>query len=100
MRNSVLVTAYLSYQRCLNGPVATFPDAFVDRGEVERDMLFLGLLMMKNLVKPESERAIAVLRRAQLRCIMVTGESRLSSSEQKAVEANVRARFSLQGTTF
>ncbi|CAG01724.1 unnamed protein product, partial [Tetraodon nigroviridis] len=51
----------------------------IERGEVERDMLFLGLLMMKNLVKPESERAIAVLRRAQLRCIMVTGDNILTA---------------------
>lgn len=43
-------------------------------GEVEKDMLFLGLLMMKNLVKPESAEVINILRLAQLRCIMVTGE--------------------------
>lgn len=36
-------------------------------------MLFLGLLMMKNLVKPESETVINTLREANLRCIMVTG---------------------------
>lgn len=43
-------------------------------GEVEKDMVFLGLLMMKNLVKPESAEVINILRLAQLRCIMVTGE--------------------------
>lgn len=37
-------------------------------------MLFLGLLMMKNLVKPESAKVIKTLKLAQLRCIMVTGE--------------------------
>lgn len=54
-------------------------DAFVYRGEVEKDMQFLGLLMMKNLVKPESEGVINILRRAQLRCIMVTGKSWFTS---------------------
>lgn len=38
-------------------------------------MLFLGLLMMKNLVKPQSKEVINILREAQLRCIMVTGKS-------------------------
>lgn len=37
-------------------------------------MLFLGLLMMKNLVKPESAKVINTLKLAQLRCVMVTGE--------------------------
>lgn len=42
--------------------------------EVEKNMCFLGLLMMKNLVKPQSAEVINTLRRAQLRCIMITGE--------------------------
>ena len=45
------------------------------RGEVEKDMHFLGLLMMKNLVKPESAKVIKILRLAQLRSVMVTGGS-------------------------
>lgn len=47
---------------------------FVHRGEVEKDMHFLGLLMMKNLVKPESAEVINILRKANVRSIMVTGE--------------------------
>lgn len=47
---------------------------FVHRGEVEKDMHFLGLLMMKNLVKPESAKVINILRKANIRSIMVTGE--------------------------
>lgn len=39
-------------------------------------MRFLGFLMMKNLVKPQSADVISTLRRAQLRCIMVTGTGR------------------------
>ena len=46
----------------------------VHRGEVEKDMKFLGLLMLKNLVKPESAKVINILRLAQLRSVMVTGE--------------------------
>lgn len=42
--------------------------------EVEKGLCFLGLLMMKNLVKPQSAGVINTLRQAQLRCIMVTGE--------------------------
>uniref|UniRef100_H2SUA1 ATPase cation transporting 13A2 n=1 Tax=Takifugu rubripes TaxID=31033 RepID=H2SUA1_TAKRU len=38
--------------------------------ELEKDMLFLGLLMMKNMVKPQSKEVINILRDAQLRCIM------------------------------
>uniref|UniRef100_A0A8C7I5Z5 ATPase cation transporting 13A2 n=1 Tax=Oncorhynchus kisutch TaxID=8019 RepID=A0A8C7I5Z5_ONCKI len=40
---------------------------------VERDMQFLGLLVMKNLVKPESAEVITTLRLAHLRTVMVTG---------------------------
>ncbi|CAB1427291.1 unnamed protein product [Pleuronectes platessa] len=39
----------------------------IKREEVEKDMQFLGLLMMKNLVKPDSADAINILRQAQLR---------------------------------
>lgn len=55
---------------------------FFHRGEVEKDMLFLGLLMMKNLVKPESAEVINILKQAQLRCIMVTGESCFVTAEE------------------
>lgn len=50
-----------------------------ERGEVETDMRFLGFLMMKNLVKPQSADVISTLRRAQLRCIMVTGDNILTA---------------------
>uniref|UniRef100_A0A3Q3X418 Cation-transporting P-type ATPase N-terminal domain-containing protein n=1 Tax=Mola mola TaxID=94237 RepID=A0A3Q3X418_MOLML len=51
----------------------------IEREEVEKDMLFLGLLMMKNLVKPETAKVINVLKRAQLRCIMITGDNILTA---------------------
>ncbi|XP_035511838.1 cation-transporting ATPase 13A2 [Morone saxatilis] len=51
----------------------------IERGEVEKDMQFLGLLMMKNLVKPESAKVINVLRLANLRSVMVTGDNILTA---------------------
>ncbi|KAM9351292.1 polyamine-transporting ATPase 13A2 isoform 2-T2 [Symphorus nematophorus] len=51
----------------------------IERGEVEKDMQFLGLLMMKNLVKPESPKVINILRLAALRSIMVTGDNILTA---------------------
>uniref|UniRef100_A0AAQ5ZT40 Cation-transporting P-type ATPase N-terminal domain-containing protein n=1 Tax=Amphiprion ocellaris TaxID=80972 RepID=A0AAQ5ZT40_AMPOC len=53
--------------------------ASVHRGEVERDMQFLGLLMMKNLVKPESAKVINILRLAHIRTVMVTGDNVLTA---------------------
>uniref|UniRef100_A0AAX7VJ02 Cation-transporting P-type ATPase N-terminal domain-containing protein n=1 Tax=Astatotilapia calliptera TaxID=8154 RepID=A0AAX7VJ02_ASTCA len=47
--------------------------------EVEKDMHFLGLLMMKNLVKPESAKVINILRKANVRSIMVTGDNVLTA---------------------
>lgn len=51
----------------------------IERGEVEKDMHFLGLLMMKNLVKPESPIVINMLRLANIRTIMVTGDNILTA---------------------
>ncbi|XP_023120279.1 cation-transporting ATPase 13A2 isoform X3 [Amphiprion ocellaris] len=51
----------------------------IERGEVERDMQFLGLLMMKNLVKPESAKVINILRLAHIRTVMVTGDNVLTA---------------------
>ncbi|KAM9343527.1 polyamine-transporting ATPase 13A2 isoform 2-T2 [Pholidichthys leucotaenia] len=51
----------------------------IERGEVEKDMHFLGLLMMKNLVKPESPKVINTLRVAHIRSVMVTGDNLLTA---------------------
>ncbi|XP_040913739.1 cation-transporting ATPase 13A2 isoform X2 [Toxotes jaculatrix] len=51
----------------------------IERGEVEKDMQFLGFLMMKNLVKPESAKVINILRLAHLRTVMVTGDNILTA---------------------
>ncbi|XP_047235838.1 polyamine-transporting ATPase 13A2-like isoform X1 [Girardinichthys multiradiatus] len=52
---------------------------FVCRGEVEKEMQFLGLLMMKNLVKPESAEVINILTLAHIRSVMVTGDNILTA---------------------
>uniref|UniRef100_UPI0037E924A7 polyamine-transporting ATPase 13A2 isoform X1 n=2 Tax=Semicossyphus pulcher TaxID=241346 RepID=UPI0037E924A7 len=72
----------------------------IERGEVERDMQFLGFLIMKNLVKPESPEVINILRLANLRSIMVTGDNILTAvnvakccgmvgSDEKVIFVNV-----------
>ncbi|XP_015243066.1 PREDICTED: probable cation-transporting ATPase 13A2 isoform X1 [Cyprinodon variegatus] len=51
----------------------------IERGEVEKEMQFLGLLMMKNLVKPESPEVISTLTLAHIRSVMVTGDNILTA---------------------
>uniref|UniRef100_A0A673MHK4 Probable cation-transporting ATPase 13A2 n=1 Tax=Sinocyclocheilus rhinocerous TaxID=307959 RepID=A0A673MHK4_9TELE len=51
----------------------------VERVKVEKDMNFLGLLVMKNQVKPESAEVIRTLKLAQLRPVMVTGDNILTA---------------------
>ncbi|CAK6955037.1 cation-transporting ATPase 13A2 isoform X2 [Scomber scombrus] len=51
----------------------------IEREAVEKDMQFLGFLMMKNLVKPQSATVIGILTRAQLRSVMVTGDNILTA---------------------
>uniref|UniRef100_A0A8C1EDR0 ATPase cation transporting 13A2 n=1 Tax=Cyprinus carpio carpio TaxID=630221 RepID=A0A8C1EDR0_CYPCA len=47
--------------------------------ERSKDMNFLGLLVMKNQVKPESAEVIRTLKLAQLRPVMVTGDNILTA---------------------
>ncbi|XP_054631130.1 cation-transporting ATPase 13A2 isoform X2 [Dunckerocampus dactyliophorus] len=68
----VLALAYKPMDKCAN--LST-----IERGEVEQDMFFLGLLMMKNLVKPESSKVIKMLKTAMLRTVMVTGDNILTA---------------------
>ncbi|VDP90066.1 unnamed protein product [Echinostoma caproni] len=49
------------------------------RERVEQDLLFLGLLVMENRLKPESASIIQVLRNANIRPIMVTGDNMLTA---------------------
>jgi magnesium-transporting ATPase (P-type) len=41
--------------------------------DVEKDLQFLGLLVMENRLKPETTKVIQLLRKASIRTVMVTG---------------------------
>ncbi|TPP56645.1 putative cation-transporting atpase worm [Fasciola gigantica] len=51
----------------------------IQRERVEQDLLFLGLLVMENRLKPESASVIQVLRNANVRPVMVTGDNMLTA---------------------
>uniref|UniRef100_A0A8C9VTD2 ATPase cation transporting 13A2 n=1 Tax=Scleropages formosus TaxID=113540 RepID=A0A8C9VTD2_SCLFO len=51
----------------------------IERGTVESSLRFLGLLVMKNQVKPESAGVIGTLKQAHLRTVMVTGDNILTA---------------------
>ncbi|NXT48174.1 AT132 ATPase, partial [Pluvianellus socialis] len=55
--------------------VATFEEALqLPRDSVESSLTFLGFLVMKNVLKPESAPVIHLLRNANIRPVMVTGD--------------------------
>ncbi|XP_035227612.1 probable cation-transporting ATPase 13A3 [Stegodyphus dumicola] len=47
----------------------------IKRDQVEKDLTFLGLLIMQNTLKPETTPVIKVLQDAKIRCVMVTGDN-------------------------
>ena len=49
------------------------------RETVERDLAFLGFLIMKNTLKPETTPVIKELKEASVRCVMVTGDNLLTA---------------------
>ncbi|XP_061113654.1 cation-transporting ATPase 13A2 isoform X2 [Conger conger] len=51
----------------------------MERGALESELQLLGLLVMRNLVKPESADVISTLRQAQIRTVMVTGDNILTA---------------------
>uniref|UniRef100_A0A5K4F7Z7 Cation-transporting ATPase 13A3 n=1 Tax=Schistosoma mansoni TaxID=6183 RepID=A0A5K4F7Z7_SCHMA len=51
----------------------------MSRDRVEHNLLFLGLLVMENRLKPESGPVIKTLRQANIRPVMVTGDHILTS---------------------
>ncbi|XP_063997389.1 polyamine-transporting ATPase 13A2 isoform X1 [Pogoniulus pusillus] len=55
--------------------VTTFEEALqLPRDSVEINLTFLGFLVMKNVLKPESAPVIGLLRNANIRPVMVTGD--------------------------
>ncbi|NXP64436.1 AT132 ATPase, partial [Chloropsis cyanopogon] len=62
------------------GTVATFEEALqLPRDSVESGLSLLGLLVMKNVLKPESAPVIQLLRSANIRPVMVTGDNMLTA---------------------
>ncbi|CAH8871419.1 unnamed protein product [Trichobilharzia szidati] len=51
----------------------------LSRDRVENNLLFLGFLVMENRLKPESGPVIKILRQANIRPVMVTGDHMLTS---------------------
>ncbi|XP_022343828.2 polyamine-transporting ATPase 13A3-like isoform X2 [Crassostrea virginica] len=51
----------------------------IPREQVEKNLNFLGLLVMENKLKPETTPVINELKEANIRCIMVTGDNILTA---------------------
>ncbi|XP_053308201.1 polyamine-transporting ATPase 13A2 [Spea bombifrons] len=51
----------------------------ISRESAERDLVFLGFLVMKNVLKPETSPVIYELRKANIRTVMVTGDNMLTA---------------------
>ncbi|XP_069598015.1 polyamine-transporting ATPase 13A2 isoform X3 [Ranitomeya imitator] len=60
--------------------VRTFEEAqSITRDLAERDLIFSGFLVMKNVLKPETAPVIYSLRNAEIRTVMVTGDNMLTA---------------------
>ncbi|NXK00593.1 AT132 ATPase, partial [Corythaixoides concolor] len=60
--------------------VTTFEEGLqLQRDSVESSLTFLGFLVMKNVLKPESAPVIHLLRNANIRPVMVTGDNMLTA---------------------
>ncbi|NXA26080.1 AT132 ATPase, partial [Ibidorhyncha struthersii] len=60
--------------------VTTFEEALqLPRDSVESALTFLGFLVMKNVLKPESAPVVHLLRNANIRPVMVTGDNMLTA---------------------
>ncbi|XP_038629076.1 cation-transporting ATPase 13A2 isoform X2 [Scyliorhinus canicula] len=51
----------------------------LERNSVESEMIFLGFLIMRNILKPETRPVIDSLNRANFRTVMVTGDNMLTA---------------------
>ena len=47
--------------------------------QIESDLAFLGFLIMQNTLKPETTPVINQLKKANIRCVMVTGDNLLTA---------------------
>ena len=63
--------------RTLSMPYAKMQRAA--REELEKNFSLLGILVMGNMMKPETTQVIDLLSRARIRCVMVTGDNMLTA---------------------
>lgn len=52
---------------------------FLYRDQIEKNMDFLGLIIMQNKLKTETPGVLEDLRRANIRTVMVTGTEKITS---------------------
>ena len=61
----------------------TEPLPHVEKAEqrllVEKELTFMGLLLLENAVKPETKPTLTILNRAKIRTVMVTGDNPLTA---------------------
>lgn len=51
----------------------------MERDDIEKDLIFLGLIIMENKLKPITSSVIDLLKEANVRTIMVTGDNVLTA---------------------
>ncbi|CAF1358757.1 unnamed protein product [Didymodactylos carnosus] len=51
----------------------------IEREKVEIDLIFLGLVIMENRLKPQTEGALKILKDAKIRTVMCTGDNLLTA---------------------
>nr|XP_032818254.1 probable cation-transporting ATPase 13A4 isoform X3 [Petromyzon marinus] len=51
----------------------------MERDKVECDLTFLGLMILENKLKPETQAALEELRKARIRTVMITGDNMLTA---------------------
>lgn len=44
------------------------------RTEVEKDLIFIGLIILENRLKPQTTSVINMLKEAQIKVVMITGQ--------------------------
>lgn len=69
------------------------PEIPPSRDTVEQELSLLGLLVMRNLLKPQTTKVIQTLRRTGIRTIMVTGNMAPGICEEDAACPGLATRW-------
>ncbi|XP_068137260.1 polyamine-transporting ATPase 13A3 isoform X2 [Hyperolius riggenbachi] len=65
--------------RKLESKIAWHKVQNISRDAIENNMTFLGLIIMQNKLKPDTPSALEILRKANIRIVMVTGDNMLTA---------------------